>query len=104
MLRRSELKARMALLLGGRAAELLVFGEPSTGAADDLARASDLARDLVLRFGMDEALGPVTYADKPVDMLLGEQHVHGQHWSSEGRMLGSAPRPDLKALKQSLCW
>ena len=72
VLRRSELKAKLAVLLGGRAAELLVFGEPSTGAADDLARASDLARDMVLRFGMDEALGPVTYADKPVGLLLGE--------------------------------
>ena len=56
-----ELKNKMAVLLGGRAAEQLVFGELSTGAADDLARATDIARSIVVRYGMDEALGPVAY-------------------------------------------
>ena len=64
LMRRSELLARLCVLLGGRAAEMLVFGEPSTGAADDIARATDMARDLVMRFGMDEALGPVAYAEE----------------------------------------
>jgi cell division protease FtsH len=62
LLRRSELFARIAVLMGGRAAETLVFGEPSTGAADDIARATDLARDLVMRYGMDDDIGPVAYA------------------------------------------
>jgi cell division protease FtsH len=48
-------------LLGGRAAEQLVFDEISTGAADDLARATDIARAMVLRYGMSEALGNVAY-------------------------------------------
>ncbi|TDP62264.1 ATP-dependent zinc metalloprotease FtsH [Roseateles toxinivorans] len=69
LLRRSELQDKLCVLLGGRAAELLVFGEPSTGAADDLARATDLARDMVQRFGMDEGLGPVAYAERPGSML-----------------------------------
>lgn len=69
--RRGELFDRMTVLLGGRAAELLAFGEPSTGAADDLVRATDLARDMVLRFGMDDALGPVAYADTQPNLLLG---------------------------------
>ena len=72
LLRRSELIDKMTVLLGGRAAERLVFGEPTTGAADDLARATDLARDMVLRYGMDDALGPVAYADAPASPLLGE--------------------------------
>ncbi len=72
LLRRAELVDKMTVLLGGRAAERLVFGEPSTGAADDLARATDIARDMVLRYGMDEGLGPVTYADAPLSPLLGE--------------------------------
>jgi cell division protease FtsH len=58
---RAELEHKMAGLLGGRAAEQLVFGEISTGAADDLAKATDIARAMVLRYGMSEALGNVTY-------------------------------------------
>jgi cell division protease FtsH len=57
-----ELKERMAVMLGGRAAELLVFGEPSTGASNDLERATALARRMVTEFGMAEAVGPVRYA------------------------------------------
>lgn len=72
VMRRSELLTKMTVLLGGRAAEQLVFGEPSTGAADDLVRATDLARDMVLRFGMDRHLGPVSYADRPHSMLSAE--------------------------------
>jgi cell division protease FtsH len=56
-----ELENKMAVLLGGRAAEQLVFGEISTGAADDLARVTDIARAMVLRYGMSEALGSVAY-------------------------------------------
>jgi cell division protease FtsH len=69
LMRRGELLDKIAVLLGGRAAELLVFGEPSTGAADDLAKATDIARDMVLRFGMDEALGPVALADARPSLL-----------------------------------
>lgn len=52
-----ELKNRMIILLAGRAAEALVFGEISTGAADDLAKVTDIARQIVTRFGMSENLG-----------------------------------------------
>ena len=62
VLTQPELEARLAVLLGGRAAEKLVFGDPSTGASDDLARATDLARRMVAEFGMSPALGPVRYA------------------------------------------
>ncbi len=61
LMTRAELEHKMAGLLGGRAAEQLVFGEISTGAADDLAKATDIARAMVLRYGMSEALGNVTY-------------------------------------------
>ena len=56
-----ELEARLAVLLAGRAAECLVFGDASTGAADDLAKATDIATDMVARQGMDPGLGPVAY-------------------------------------------
>jgi cell division protease FtsH len=69
LVRRSELDARIAVLLGGRAAEQLVFGELSTGAADDIARATAIARDMVTRYGMDEGLGHVSYGDGPPRLL-----------------------------------
>lgn len=56
-----ELKNKMKVLLGGRAAEFIVFARFSTGAADDLAKATDIARSMVMRYGMDKNLGPVTY-------------------------------------------
>jgi len=58
---RSELRNRLAVLLGGRAAEVLVIGEASTGAADDLAKATDIAHDMVTRFGMSAEVGQVVY-------------------------------------------
>ncbi|MGD9835186.1 MAG: ATP-dependent zinc metalloprotease FtsH [Piscinibacter sp.] len=61
LMTRAELERKIAVLLGGRAAEMLVLGELSTGAADDLARATDIAREMVTRYGMDESLGHVTY-------------------------------------------
>lgn len=61
LMRRVELENKMAVLLGGRAAEHVVFNEVSTGASDDIARATDLARAMVLRYGMSDALGNVAY-------------------------------------------
>jgi cell division protease FtsH len=62
LVQRRELDHKIAVLLGGRAAERLVFGELSTGAADDIARATAIARDMVTRYGMDEGLGHVSYS------------------------------------------
>ncbi len=67
----AELEARLATLLGGRAAEALVFRDASTGAADDLERATELARAMVTRFGMSDAVGPVSWAPSPGRFLPG---------------------------------
>ncbi|MCW5636481.1 MAG: ATP-dependent zinc metalloprotease FtsH [Rubrivivax sp.] len=69
LVRAGELASRIAVLLGGRAAEQLVFGELSTGAADDIARATAIARDMVVRYGMDEGLGHVSYGDATPRLL-----------------------------------
>ncbi|MCT7378098.1 ATP-dependent zinc metalloprotease FtsH [Chelativorans salis] len=72
-----DLKDRMAVLMGGRVAERLVFGEISTGAADDLAKVTDIARHMVTRFGMVHETGEVVYEqDRPA--LLGQTYGLGQ--------------------------
>ncbi len=66
---RAELRNRLAVLLGGRAAEALVMGEVSTGAADDLVKATDIAHDMVARYGMSAEVGQVVY-DRPPSRFL----------------------------------
>jgi cell division protease FtsH len=71
LMSRAELEGKMAVLLGGRAAEQLVFGQFSTGAADDLAKATDIARAMVTRYGMDPDLGHVRYEEDAARFLAG---------------------------------
>ncbi len=66
-----DLKERMVVLLSGRAAEELVFGEISTGAADDLGRVTDIARQIVTRFGMSKALGQAVF-ERQTSSYLGD--------------------------------
>jgi cell division protease FtsH len=71
LMRRDELENKMAVLLGGRAAEKIVFGELSTGAADDLAKVTDIARNMVTRYGMVETLGQVAFEEERSQFLTG---------------------------------
>jgi len=73
LMTRSELENRMSVLLGGRAAEVLVFGEISTGAADDLDRVSEIARSIVTRYGMSDELGLVVYEPQRQSFLPVQQ-------------------------------
>jgi cell division protease FtsH len=73
LMARSELEDRMAVLLGGRAAEMLVFDTVTTGAADDLRRATDTARAMVARFGMIDSFGPAAFDRDRGGFLGGEQ-------------------------------
>jgi cell division protease FtsH len=70
LITRSELLDRLTVLMGGRTAEELVFQEISTGAQDDLARATDIARSMVLQYGMSERLGPQTYEQGHPSLFL----------------------------------
>src|SRR5437773_10454796 len=71
LMTRTELRDQLTVMLGGRAAEEIIFeGEISTGASNDLERASELARQMVMRFGMSERLGHVTYGKQ-----IGRAHV-----------------------------
>src|SRR3954471_10692103 len=69
LMTREELENKMAVLLGGRAAEWVVFGNLTTGAADDLRRVTDLARSMVTRYGMSDALGPIAYEQERGSVL-----------------------------------
>ncbi|MGZ6957380.1 MAG: ATP-dependent zinc metalloprotease FtsH [Acidimicrobiia bacterium] len=71
LVRRSELLAQLAMLLGGRAAEELVFVDPTTGARDDIARATTIARQMVTEFGMSDALGPMRFGQPEGEVFLG---------------------------------
>jgi cell division protease FtsH len=85
LISRSQLENRMAVLLGGRAAETVVFDEVSTGAADDLNKVTDIARNMVTRFGMHATLGQVTY-ETPRQTFLSEDalaHYADREFSEE---------------------
>jgi cell division protease FtsH len=70
LLTRSELEDRIAVLLGGRAAEEVVYGEISTGAHNDLERATEMARLMIVQYGMSEKLGPMTFGGGQQSMFL----------------------------------
>ncbi len=75
---RSELLDRLAVLLGGRVAEELVFDEISTGAQNDLQRATDIARSMVAEYGMSDLLGPVTYEHPRQPVFVPGNYVAGK--------------------------
>ncbi len=76
LMTKEELEHKIAVLLGGRAAEKLIFNHLSTGASDDIARATDIARNMVTRYGMDPAIGFVVYEENQ-PTFLGQQHGPG---------------------------
>ena len=71
---RDELLGRLCVLLGGRVAEEIVFGDISTGAQNDLQRATDIARSMVTEYGMSERLGLVTYSREKRPVFLDIAH------------------------------
>jgi cell division protease FtsH len=81
LMTRSELLDRLAVLLGGRVAEEQVFGEISTGAQNDLQRATDIARSMVTEYGMSDLLGLVTYEHARQTMFLPESFPSGKTYS-----------------------
>ncbi|GIU88910.1 MAG: hypothetical protein KatS3mg010_0009 [Acidimicrobiia bacterium] len=80
---RNELLDEMAMLMGGRSAEELVFEDPSTGAHDDIQRATEIARRMVTEFGMSDAIGPVRVGMSKDEVFLGRELGHGPDYSEE---------------------
>ena len=79
---RSWLDAKLKVMLGGRAAELVVLGQPTTGGQHDLVQATKLARAIVREFGMSDALGPVGFGDQR-QVFLGEEIARGHEYSEK---------------------
>jgi cell division protease FtsH len=98
LMTREELENKMAVLLGGRAAEEVVFGHLSTGAADDLAKVTDIARSMVMRYGMVKGLGNVAYEEERAPFLGGPLPQGHREYSEEtAREIDVAVRDIVKA-------
>ncbi len=78
---RPEFESELAVLLGGYAAEKLIYKETTTGASNDLKRASDIARRMVTQYGMSDALGPITFGEKEELVFLGKELSHSRNYS-----------------------
>jgi cell division protease FtsH len=94
---RAELINRMTVLFGGRAAESLIYHDVSTGAGDDLAKATEIARSMVVRFGMDKKVGQVAYEHETAPLL---EVPGGSDWRP--RHYGEATAGDIDAAVRAL--
>jgi cell division protease FtsH len=83
LMTREELENKMAVLLGGRAAEEVMFQHLSTGAANDLAKVTEIARSMVMRYGMVKALGHVAYEDQPTAFLSNQVFQKNREYSEQ---------------------
>ncbi|MBN2600683.1 MAG: cell division protein FtsH, partial [Candidatus Marinimicrobia bacterium] len=80
---KTYINANLCVLLGGRAAEKIIFNELTTGAGNDLERATELARKMVCEWGMSERLGPLTYGKKTQEIFLGREISQHRDFSED---------------------
>ncbi|CAB4864433.1 MAG: ATP-dependent zinc metalloprotease FtsH [Actinobacteria bacterium] len=80
---RSEMQNQLAYMLGGRAAEELIFHDPTTGASNDIEKATALARAMVTQYGMTERLGAIKYGQEQGEVFLGRDMGHARDYSEE---------------------
>jgi cell division protease FtsH len=80
---KAELKDRLAMLMGGRVAEELIFKDPTTGASNDIEKATEIARRMVMEFGMSEKLGPMLFGKGSNEVFLGRDYGRQQDYSDE---------------------
>ena len=107
----SEMKESIVSLLGGRVAEKLVLDDISTGASNDIERASKIARDMVMKYGMSEKLGPITFGDTQEEVFLGMEKNNGRNYSEKiasqideevGSIINSAYKYAERVLKENV--
>ena len=80
---KSELKDTMAMLLGGRTAEEVIFGDPTTGASDDIDRVASIARSMITEYGMSDTLGPQRLGSAGGEVFLGKEQGGKADYSDE---------------------
>jgi len=80
---KSQLMEQIIISLGGRAAEELVLGEISTGAANDLKQANNIARNMITKYGMSEELSNLVFGDENDEVFLGKSYAHTRNYSEE---------------------
>ena len=80
---KAELKDRLAMLMGGRVAEEIVFKDPTTGASNDIEKATDIARRMVMEFWMSDKLGPMLFGKGSNEVFLGRDYGRQQDYSDE---------------------
>ena len=80
---KTEMEERIVSLLGGRVAEQLVLGDISTGASNDIERASDIARSMVMKYGMSEKLGTIAFGSGQEEIFLGRDIAQGRNYSEQ---------------------
>ncbi len=80
---KDQAEGRIAMLLGGRVAEQLVFGRYTTGAGNDIERATELARKMVCEWGMSEKLGPLTFGKREGEVFLGKEMTQHKDYSED---------------------
>ncbi len=80
---RAAYRDQIAMILGGRTAEEIIFGEPTTGASDDIKKATTTARAMVTEYGMSELLGPQQFGEPEGEVFLGMNQSHRQNYSEE---------------------
>jgi len=83
LVRRSELVDQLAVLLGGRTAEELIYADPTTGASNDIEKATQIARRMVMEYGMSDQLGPLQYGKPAGEVFLGRDYTRSQDYSDE---------------------
>jgi cell division protease FtsH len=83
LVRRSELVDQLAMLLGGRVAEEIIYADPTTGAANDIEKATSIARKMVMEYGMSDELGPMQYGKGNSEVFLGRDYGRQQDYSDE---------------------
>ena len=80
---KTKMEEQIVVLLGGRVAEKIVLDDICTGASNDIERATDVARDMVTRYGFSEKLGPIRYGNDNQEVFLGRDYSHGRNYSED---------------------